>query len=221
MLDSFTTAQVKQLTALTIRQIDYWDRIGFIRPSIAQAKGSGSVRRYSFTDIVQLKTAKQLLDGGIRLPRIREGLEYLRKVMPESKRSLAQLRLVALSGKRFVLVHNNKEYMELVGAPGQMVIFVAPVGQIAKEVEKQVEGLRQAKKFVDKRIEINPEVMGGAPVMAGTRIPVDTIVYCLRHGWDADKITKEFPTLTAKDVEAARVYWELERKKGRPRKVAA
>lgn len=221
MLGPFTTAQVKQITGLTIRQIDYWDRIRFIRPSIAKAKGRGSVRRYSIMDIVEMKTAKGLLEGGISLRKIKEAFQYLRKAMPHIRRPLLELRLVALPGKKFVLARDNPGYMELVDTPGQMVLFVAPVGQIAKEVEDQVEELKQAKKFVDERIEINPEVMGGAPVIAGTRIPIDTILYYLRHGWDAKKIAKEFPSLTAKDVEAARLYWELERKKGRPRKVAA
>ena len=45
---SFSTAQVSRLTGLSVRQLDHWDRQGFVRPSLAHARGYGSARRYSF-----------------------------------------------------------------------------------------------------------------------------------------------------------------------------
>jgi DNA-binding transcriptional MerR regulator len=61
---SFNTKTVVKLTNLTLRQIDYWDRIHFIKPSVKEASGYGTGRLYSFEDIVQLKVAKTLIDKG-------------------------------------------------------------------------------------------------------------------------------------------------------------
>ena len=44
----FSTAQVARLTGLTPRQLDHWDRKGFLKPSLREAQGYGSTRRYSF-----------------------------------------------------------------------------------------------------------------------------------------------------------------------------
>ena len=47
------------------------------------AQGSGTQRRYSFTDIVQLKVVKRLLDAGMSLKKIRSAMEILREQLAE------------------------------------------------------------------------------------------------------------------------------------------
>ncbi len=56
------------------------------------------------------------------------------------------------------------------------------------------------------RIEINPNVLAGKPVIKGTRIPVYLILELLAAGYDFRKIVKSYPTLTEHDVRAAIEY---------------
>ena len=49
--DGYRGAQVCSLVGITYRQLDYWARTGLLRPSIADATGSGSQRRYSYSDV--------------------------------------------------------------------------------------------------------------------------------------------------------------------------
>lgn len=63
------------------------------------------------------------------------------------------------------------------------------------------------------RIESKPGVQGGRPVIAGTRIPAETILECHRAGWDLLRILAEYPGLTQADVEAALASAELARKR--------
>ena len=44
--------QVCSIVGITYRQLDYWARTDLVRPSVADAKGSGSQRRYSYRDLV-------------------------------------------------------------------------------------------------------------------------------------------------------------------------
>jgi len=60
---------------ITYRQLDYWARTDLIRPSLADAPGSGSQRLYSFRDILLLKVIKRLLDAGISLQQIRTAVQ--------------------------------------------------------------------------------------------------------------------------------------------------
>ena len=52
------------------------------------------------------------------------------------------------------------------------------------------------------RIEINPEIMGGKPVIRGTRIPVETVLRKLGAGMTVDAILADHPRLTRDDVLA-------------------
>jgi len=67
-----------QIVGITYRQLDYWARTGLVRPSIATATGSGSIRLYSFKDLLVLRIVKRLLDAGISLPNIRTAVDALR-----------------------------------------------------------------------------------------------------------------------------------------------
>jgi len=56
------------------------------------------------------------------------------------------------------------------------------------------------------RIEINPDIMGGKPVIRGTRIPVETVLRKLGGGMTADAILADHPRLTYDDVLAAQAF---------------
>ena len=57
-----------------------------------------------------------------------------------------------------------------------------------------------------KRIEVNPKVMVGKPVIKGTRIPVELIVRMVAQGIAEKEIFEEYPRLQPDDVRAALVY---------------
>lgn len=59
------------------------------------------------------------------------------------------------------------------------------------------------------RIEINPKVMVGKPVIKGTRIPIDLILKMLSQGISTEEILKEYPHLTKEDIQAALAYAAL------------
>ena len=56
------------------------------------------------------------------------------------------------------------------------------------------------------RIEINPAVMLGKPVIRGTRIPVELLLRKLAEGATTEELLDAYPRLSAEDVRAALVY---------------
>ena len=56
------------------------------------------------------------------------------------------------------------------------------------------------------RIEINPKIMVGKPVIKGTRIPVELILKMLSQGITTEEILGEYPQLTKEDIQAALAY---------------
>jgi uncharacterized protein (DUF433 family) len=57
-----------------------------------------------------------------------------------------------------------------------------------------------------KRIEINPEVMLGKPVIAGTRIAVEQVLRKLAASMSVEAILRDYPRLTREDIQAALAY---------------
>jgi len=56
------------------------------------------------------------------------------------------------------------------------------------------------------RIEINPKVMAGKPVIKGTRVPVEMILRMLSQGISVEELLEEYPHLTKEDIQAALAY---------------
>jgi len=46
----------------------------------------------------------------------------------------------------------------------------------------------------------NPEILGGTPVFAGTRVPVKNFTDCLEHGKSIDEFLDDFPSVTRDQI---------------------
>lgn len=139
---SFSGKRTAEIVGITYRQLDYWTRTNLIRPSIEAAQGSGSRRRYGYTDLLELKVIKTLLDAGIRLESIREAFDFLRHQLGED---IASANLV-IAGAQSVVVHNGEELIELLQR-GQGVLNILPMAGVKQEIDSAI-------------IEIHPEPSG-------------------------------------------------------------
>ena len=129
----FRGTQVCALVGITYRQLDYWARTGLLRPSIADATGSGSQRRYSYRDVLELKVIKRLLDAGLKLAQARQAVECLREDLGAD---LAASQLV-LVGSRSVLAQSDGDIVDLL-AGGQGVFNILPLSGVVSELEAAI-----------------------------------------------------------------------------------
>ncbi len=62
----------------------------------------------------------------------------------------------------------------------------------------------------DLKVEIvsDPNVMSGDPVVAGTRVPAETVVAYLRAGHSEQDIYEDYPTLQPGSIDAVRRWAE-------------
>jgi len=133
MPDSFNSKTVSKILGIPIRVIDYWDRTNFIKPSIHEASGYGSMRLYSFTDLIQFKVAKFLRDQGLSLQKIRKSLNYLRKHLPEIEKPLAQLRFLTDGETIFVLTNKDRDIIDTL-KKGQYIFAIA-IGELINDLK--------------------------------------------------------------------------------------
>ncbi len=134
--EGYRGPQVCNIVGITYRQLDYWARTHLIRPSIADARGSGSQRRYSYTDLLELKVIKNLLDAGVSLRSARKAIAYLR----EQGGDIATANLV-LNGSQSIMVRTGEEIVDLLRR-GQGVLNIVPLAGVKDEVDAAILSLR-------------------------------------------------------------------------------
>ena len=134
----FRGPQVCAIVGITYRQLDYWARTGLLQPSISEARGSGSQRRYSYSDLVQLKVIKRLLDSGVSLQAARRAIDCLRSAGED----LAAANLV-IDDRRSVLARTGEEIIDLLKG-GQTVLNIVPLGGVMSELEAAITHLGMA-----------------------------------------------------------------------------
>ena len=52
----------------------------------------------------------------------------------------------------------------------------------------------------------DPEILGGAPVLRGTRVPVHDVAACVAAGLPLDRILAAYPSLDAEKIALAAIY---------------
>ena len=79
----YSGKRTAEIVGISYRQLDYWARTDLLRPSLSDATGSGSRRRYSYRDLLELKVIKSLLDSGIKLEQVRNVFSYVKERLGE------------------------------------------------------------------------------------------------------------------------------------------
>jgi DNA-binding transcriptional MerR regulator len=135
--DRFSGRRAAEIVGITYRQLDYWARTDLVRPSLAEARGSGSRRLYSYRDLLELKVIKNLLDAGIKLESVREAFVYLRDELGEDVTSAN----LVINGKKSLVVRSGDELVDIV-RNGQGVLNVLPMAGVKEEVDAAIHVLR-------------------------------------------------------------------------------
>ena len=125
----FSGPMVCRLTGVTYRQLDYWARTDLVTPSITAAQGSGSKRTYSYSDVLEVKVIKSLLNSGVALQRARQAVECLRNSLGAD---LASSSLV-LSDAGSVLARDDGDLVDLLRG-GQGVFNIVPLASVVAEL---------------------------------------------------------------------------------------
>jgi DNA-binding transcriptional MerR regulator len=128
----FSGTRAASVVGITYRQLDYWARTDLIRPSISDAAGSGSRRKYSYNDLLELKAIKKLLDAGIKLEQVRKVFEYLREHVSTD---IAAAHIVIDGGS--VNLYDDGQLIDVL-QKGQGVLNVLSMGGVKSELEAEL-----------------------------------------------------------------------------------
>lgn len=134
--DGFSGARAAEIVGISYRQLDYWARTDLVRPSLVDAAGSGSRRRYTYTDLLELRVIKSLLDAGIKLENVREAFAYLRDQLGQDVTSAN----LVIQGTTSVVISDDGELIDLV-RNGQGVLNILPLAGVRDQMDARIREL--------------------------------------------------------------------------------
>jgi uncharacterized protein (DUF433 family) len=209
-LIAFTADTVAPLTGLSVRQLHRWDRTGFFVPSFADPnRRRPHSRVYSFADVVGLRTIARLRQQGVSFPDLKKVRTFFALDTNED-----------WANRRFYVVGNHVFFTHdeavLAAKPlGQRVDRnILDLGPILGEVKEAIRQLPSRSPDQIGEITTDRFIMGGAPILAGTRIPTATVAWFARNGYGVDDIIREFPRLLPDDIQAALDWEHAQREEG-------
>ena len=199
VIAAFTREQAAKVANVSERRASYWARHGVLVPSVSFDLSNIPHRYvYSFADVVGLRTLGMLRDQfGLSLQQLRKVQPYL---LDQSDRPWSSLRLW-VRGPELLFTDPATGHVVSTVHQGQAAIPVE-IEQVAQLVRQEAHRLSQRQGIDAGQTERHRNVQGNRLVVAGTRVPVESILSLSEDGYGPGDIVRAFPSLSLEDVQA-------------------
>lgn len=169
-----------------------WARNGIIEPSVVYNRDAyRHTFIYSPDDVVALRAVGELRRRfGIPL---KSTSDVVRRIQARDETPWGDLAF-EITGRQVRFIESSARP----SAGHDTVIF--EIEPVATEVTREIAKLSLRNPENVGRIEQRHDVMGGQPVVKGTRVPVSTIVNLTAAGWDVARIIDSYPMLVPEDI---------------------
>ena len=127
----------------------------------------------------------------------------------EDRRDLYEL----ITSNRTAQGHWRREGSRLI-LEGRVPVVLS-MSELDRAVEERLKLFARGKR----RVVSSPDILGGEPVFEGTRVSVRHVGKQAKKGVALATLLEDFPRLSEADVEFARIFVELGKPPGRPRKL--
>ena len=134
-MDVYNSKMASRIVGVSLRQIQYWDEQGFIRPSVKLAEGRGTKRLYSFHDLICLKVVKDLARHGLSLHKIRRCVRPLRQYAGANGQPPESLRYLT-DGKKLFMITSDRE--KIFSAMENEFVLSLGIGSLVRELSGAV-----------------------------------------------------------------------------------
>jgi uncharacterized protein (DUF433 family)/DNA-binding transcriptional MerR regulator len=200
----YTTSHVSRLTGIPTSTLYDWRERGIIRPSLQIMEGDKvSAEGYSYADLTLIRILKALRDKKLNFDDVGNTLHHLYERLGPPNKGWAKEHVYVEGGHIYV---DRPDYWEVTADAGQKVAEVM-FGDLFDELRDLEEGasLIVPTQFRND-VQIDPLVMGGEPVIRGTRLPTATVATMLGRYKSIDKLAKLYRTIPRDKIARAIEY---------------
>ncbi len=134
-MDTYKSKMASRIVGVSLRQIQYWDEQGFVRPSVKLPDGRGSKRLYSYHDLICLKVVKDLIDHGFSLHKIRRCLRPLRSYSKQGLPRSESLKYLTDGEQLFVITADRRK---ILNAVERQFVLSLGIGNLVRELDGKV-----------------------------------------------------------------------------------
>lgn len=155
---------------------------------------------------------RALEDEAVPSRRVRSGRIVQRVISSEG---LLCLKLEQLGVGRLPLAYRRRIYRAVLAQPDipqlrESEAVIIEVRKARTDLKSALATYRKARAMV---VE-DPEIMGGTPVIRGTRIPVQLVAEMHRQGASVEEILQGYPSLTPEHIALAELYAQAHPRRG-------
>ncbi len=192
------------LTGATTAQLAYWRKhTGSAEPLLVpEGKRDGRIL-YSWTDVVALRSIVYLRQEK-SLPKIRRAVATLRSLEASEWTHLANYRLISTQ-TTIVVQTPDGELLDLEKRPGT-VLHEALMRDVLAPFETRSGRLVPALARPRPQISIDPEVLGGYPVISGSRVPFDVVAQLAEDKLEPAEIAAIYPSVEPAAITDATAF---------------
>jgi len=201
----YSTSQVSRLARIPVSTIYEWRRRGIIRPSLELVEGGLLADEgYSYSDLTLVRIIKALRDRHLDFDSAANALRHLYARLGPPDRGWANEKVYVIGNRIYV---DRPDEWQVTDATefGQKVIEMF-FGDLFEELR---EGDEEASIIVPPQyrnyVQVNPGIMGGQPVVRGTRLPTTTLVALLADH-DISELKKLYRRIPPEKIEKAIEY---------------
>lgn len=198
----YTTSEAARLSRVPSSVVRQWRTI--VKPGLAlSVAGERETVGYTFDALVFLRLIRQLRENSISLSKSVHAVHLFVDMFGEPGPNWANGRFFKSGNELLVRDIRTPDVVE--ATRRQYATRGVLFDYDFSEFKNRLDALLVPNKFT-KRIEMNPDVMDGHPVVRGTAIETATLAQLRDTGMTEAEIVEYYPTLHVLDVRASRNY---------------
>ena len=177
-----------------------WIKAGLLNPTVRIAAGKRAQNVYSYRDLLLIRLIVRLREKGFPVGKIKPALDNIVAAAGGDPCAWLESSIYADKDLIAAILPGSPAGAPFSASQGPQTLAVALFPELVEELERDL----VPKRF--QQVKIDPEILAGAPVLAGTRVPTQAVLLTRRSGQDP---REAYPVLTEEQVEAAIAYEEF------------
>ena len=202
----YSGVQVARITQIPLRTLREWKSRGIISPSIhVMADDVKVIEGYSYADLTIIKILRALREDRLDLKHAAIALRHLWDRLGSPDKGWADTN-VYLVGNR-IYAEKQDEWETTAATQFGQKVETRVLGELFEELKRQEEeGDLLVPSQYRRAVEINPNVMGGQPVVRGTRLPTSILAMLKKQGKSVQELAELYFPVAKDAIESAIDY---------------
>ena len=154
-----------------------WQKADLLRPT-KFGNGGRAENTYTYDDLLLMRVIVRLKEQGIKPRAIRAALDAIEQMSDGNRRAWTRVRMYVHQGLIVVVFPDNEAWNPVAASEGPQKMAVVFFPELMDELKREL----VPERF--RHIDVDPEVLGGAPTVKGTRISTSAVASVLASGLD-------------------------------------